>query len=170
ELRRRLMQAQEDERLRLARELHDQTGQTLTAALLELKGLEIQYNEAGRSRIRALRERMDQIGKSLDRIARELRPASINELGLNTALANYVSEWSQQFAIPADFLRGSDIDLDTLSDEQRTAIYRIVQEALTNIAKHAREATSVSVVVGRSGGIVQLTIEDNGIGFDTALL
>ena len=154
----------------LARELHDETGQTLTAALLELKGLEIQYNEAGRSRIRALRERMDQIGKSLDRIARELRPASINELGLNTALANYVSEWSQQFGIPADFLRGGDIDLDTLSDEQRTAIYRIVQEALTNIAKHAREATSVSVVVGRSGDIVQLTIEDNGRGFDTAVL
>jgi PAS domain S-box-containing protein len=170
DLRRRLMQAQEEERLRLARELHDETGQILTAALLELKGLEIQYNEAGRSRIRALRERMDQIGKSLDRIARELRPASINELGLNTALANYVSEWSQQFGIPADFLRGSDIDLDTLSDEQRTAIYRIVQEALTNIAKHAREATSVSVVVGRSGSTVQLTIEDNGIGFDTALL
>jgi len=170
ELRRRLMQAQEEERLRLARELHDETGQTLTAALLELKGLEIQYNEAGRSRIRTLRERMEEIGKSLHRIARELRPASINELGLNTALANYVSEWSQQFGIPADFLRGGDIDLDTLSDEQRTAIYRIVQEALTNVAKHAREATSVSVVVGRSGGIVQLTIEDNGIGFDTALL
>jgi PAS domain S-box-containing protein len=170
ELRRRLMQAQEDERLRLARELHDETGQTLTAALLELKGLEIQYNEAGRSRIRALRERMDQIGKSLDRIARELRPASINELGLNTALANYVSEWSQQFGIPADFLRGGDFDLDTLTDEQRTVIYRIVQEALTNIAKHAREATSVSVVVGRAGGNVQLTIEDNGSGFDTAVL
>jgi signal transduction histidine kinase len=113
---------------------------------------------------------MDEIGKSLDRIARELRPASINELGLNTALANYVSEWSQQFGIPADFLRGGDFDLDTLTDEQRTAIYRIVQEALTNIAKHAREATSVSVVVGRAAGNVQLTIEDNGSGFDTAVL
>ncbi len=170
ELRRRLMQAQEDERLRLARELHDETGQTLTAALLELKGLEIQYNEAGRSRIRALRERMEGIGKSLHRIARELRPATLNELGLNTALSNYVSEWSQQFGIPADFLRGGDIDLDTLTDEQRTAIYRIVQEALTNVAKHARGASSVSVVVGRSGGTVQLTIEDNGCGFDTAVL
>src|SRR6185369_16820776 len=169
ELRRRLMQAQEDERLRLARELHDQTGQTLTAAMLELKGLEIQYNEAGRSRIRALRERMEEIGKSLHRIARELRPASIDELGLNSALANYVSEWSQQFGIPADFHRG-DVDLDTLTDEKRTAIYRIVQEALTNIAKHARGANSVSVVVGRSGGTVQLTIEDNGCGFDVAAL
>jgi PAS domain S-box-containing protein len=168
ELRRRLMQAQEDERLRLARELHDQTGQTLTAAMLELKGLEIQYNEAGRHRIRTLRERMEEIGKSLHRIARELRPASIDELGLNAALATYVSEWSQQFGIPADFHRG--VDLDTLTDEKRTAIYRIVQEALTNIAKHAREATSVSVVVGRTGSTVQLTIEDNGRGFDTATL
>jgi two-component system sensor histidine kinase UhpB len=170
ELRRRLMQAQEDERLRLARELHDQTGQTLTAAMLELKGLEIQYNEAGRHRIRTLRERMEEIGKSLHRIARELRPASIDELGLNTALANYVSEWSQQFGIPADFHRGGDVDLDSLTDEKRTAIYRVVQEALTNIAKHAREATSVSVVVGRTGSTVQLTIEDNGRGFDIATL
>jgi two-component system sensor histidine kinase UhpB len=169
DLRRRLMQAQEDERLRLARELHDQTGQTLTAAMLELKGLEIQYNEAGRSRIRALRDRMEEIGKSLHRIARELRPASIDELGLNTALANYVSEWSQQFGIPVDFHHG-DIDLDTFTDEKRTAIYRIVQEALTNIAKHARETTSVSVVVGRSGPTVQFTIEDNGRGFDIAVL
>jgi PAS domain S-box-containing protein len=167
ELRRRLMQAQEEERLRLARELHDQTGQTLTAAMLELKGLEIQYTEAGRSRIRTLRERMEEIGKSLHRIARELRPASIDELGLNSALANYVAEWSQQFGIAADFHRG-DVDLDALTDEKRTAIYRIVQEALTNVAKHAREATSVSVLVGRSGFTLQLTIEDNGSGFDAA--
>ena len=167
ELRRRLMQAQEEERVRLARELHDQTGQTLTAAMLELKGLEIQYNEAGRTRIRTLRQRMEEIGKSLHRIARELRPASIDELGLNSALANYVAEWSQQFGIAADFHRG-DIDLDTLTDEKRTAIYRIVQEALTNVAKHARGATSVSVLVGRSGSTLQLTIEDNGGGYDVA--
>ncbi|MBX9843083.1 MAG: PAS domain S-box protein [Xanthobacteraceae bacterium] len=168
ELRRRLMQAQEEERVRLARELHDQTGQTLTAAMLELKGLEIQFTEAGRSHIRTLRERMEEIGKSLHRIARELRPASIDELGLNSALANYVAEWSQQFGIAADFHRG-DVDLDALTDEKRTAIYRIVQEALTNIAKHAREATSVSVLVGRSGSTLQLTIEDNGRGFDAAV-
>ena len=167
ELRRRLMQAQEEERVRLARELHDQTGQTLTAAMLELKGLEIQYNEAGRTRIRTLRQRMEEIGKSLHRIARELRPASIDELGLNSALANYVAEWSQQFGIAADFHRG-DVDLDTLTDEKRTAIYRIVQEALTNVAKHARGATSVSVLVGRSGSTLQLTIEDNGGGYDAA--
>jgi two-component system, NarL family, sensor histidine kinase UhpB len=167
ELRRRLMQAQEEERVRLARELHDQTGQTLTAAMLELKGLEIHYTEAGRSRIRTLRQRMEEIGKSLHRIARELRPASIDELGLNSALANYVAEWSQQFGIVADFHRG-DVDLDTLTDEKRTAIYRVVQEALTNVAKHAREATSVSVLVGRSGSTLQLTIEDNGRGYDAA--
>jgi two-component system sensor histidine kinase UhpB len=148
ELRRRLMQAQEEERVRLARELHDQTGQTLTAAMLELKGLEIQYTEAGRTRIRTLRQRME-------------------EIGLNSALANYVAEWSQQFGIAADFHRG-DIDLDTLTDEKRTAIYRIVQEALTNVAKHARGATSVSVLVGRSGSTLQLTIEDNGGGYDVA--
>src|SRR5262249_2510944 len=115
ELRRRLMQAQEEERVRLARELHDQTGQTLTAAMLELKGLAIQLPQAGRSRVRPLRERREEIGKSLHRIARELRPASIDELGLNSALANYVAEWSLQFGIAADFHRG-DVDLDALTD------------------------------------------------------
>jgi signal transduction histidine kinase len=65
-------------------------------------------------------------------------------------------------------LHRGDIDLDTLTDEKRTAIYRIVQEALTNVAKHARGATSVSVLVGRSGSTLQLTIEDNGGGYDVA--
>jgi PAS domain S-box-containing protein len=164
-LRRRLMQAQEEERVRLARELHDQTGQTLTAALLELKGLEVQHTEADKGRIRTLRTRMEEIGQSLHRVARELRPASIDELGLESTLANYVSEWSQQYGIAADFHRG-DVDLDALCDETRTTIYRIVQEALTNVAKHARGATEVSVLLGHAGAMLQLTIEDNGRGFD----
>ncbi len=104
DLRRRFMQAQEGERLRLAHELHDQTGQTLTAAMLELKTLELQLKDEGRNRARTVRQSMEQMGKTLHRVAWELRPASIDELGLTSALGNYVSEWSQQYAIEADFL------------------------------------------------------------------
>ena len=165
DLRRNFMRAQEGERLRLARELHDQTGQALTGAMLELKDLELRLKGEERNRARALRKSMEQMGKTLHRVAWELRPASIDELGLTSALANYVSEWGRQYAIEADFLC-RDLLLDSIADEKRTAIYRIVQEALTNVAKHAHGATTVSVVVDRSNSTLQLTVEDNGSGMD----
>jgi PAS domain S-box-containing protein len=165
DLRRRFMQAQEDERLRLALELHDQTGQSLTAALLELKDLELQRKDEGRDRARTLRKSMEQMGKTLHRGAWELRLYSIDELGLTSALGNYISDWSQQYAIETDF-HCRDAQLDLIADEKRTAIYRIVQEGLTNIAKHARQATSVSIVIDRTDSLLQLTIEDNGPGFE----
>jgi PAS domain S-box-containing protein len=165
DLRRRFMQAQEEERLRLAHELHDQTGQSLTAVMLELKGIEGVVNEHGRDRLRLLRKQLDQMGKSLHRVAWELRPASLDELGLASVLGNYVSQWSEQFGIDADFHCG-DARLDALSDEVRTTIYRVVQESLTNVAKHAVGATAVSVVVDRADGTLQVTIEDDGCGFN----
>jgi PAS domain S-box-containing protein len=165
DLRRRFMQAQEGERLRLAHELHDQIGQTLTAAMLELKDLESQLKDDGLDRARTLRRSMEQMGKTLHRVAWELRPASIDELGLTSALADYVSEWSRQYAIEADFLC-RDPSLDSIAEEKCTAIYRIVQEALTNVAKHAAGASAVSVVIDRADTTLQLTIEDNGQGID----
>lgn len=165
DLRRRFMQAQEEERLRLAHELHDETGQSLTAAMLELKGIESVVNEQGRERLRLLRRQLDQMGKSLHRVAWELRPASLDELGLASVLANYVSQWSEQFGIEADF-HCAEAKLDALSAEVRTTIYRVVQESLTNIAKHARGVGAVSVVVDRGDGVLQVTIEDDGCGFD----
>jgi PAS domain S-box-containing protein len=166
ELRRRFIQAQEDERLRLAHDLHDQTGQSLTAAMLELKDLESLLMDEGKDRARTLRHSMEQMGKTIHRIAWELRPASIDELGLTSTLANYVSDWSSQFGIEADF-HNRDEWLDHIPVESQTAIYRIVQEGLTNVAKHAAGATSVSVILNRSDGTLQLTIEDNGRGFRT---
>jgi signal transduction histidine kinase len=164
-LRRRYIQAQEEERLRLAHELHDQTGQSLTAALLELKGIEMQANEPVRNRIRLLRLQLEQMGRTLHHIAWELRPASIDEVGLAAALVNYLSEWSEQIGIEADF-HCDDARLDEIPDYSRTSIYRIVQESLTNIAKHAVDATQVSVVIERHDGVLQVMIEDNGGGFD----
>lgn len=168
ELRRRFIQAQEDERLRLAHDLHDQTGQSLTAAMLELKDLESLLKDGGKDRARTLRHNMEQMSKTIHRIAWELRPASIDELGLTSTLANYISDWGSQFGIAADF-HCRDDRLDAIPAETQTAIYRIVQEGLTNVAKHATGATAVSVVVNRSDGILRLTIEDNGRGFEAPL-
>ncbi len=106
DLRRRFINAQEQERLRLAHELHDQTGQSLTAVMLELKGVEDSIGEPGRTRLRLLRLQLEQVGQTLHHVAWELRPASIDELGLQVALANYVAEWSEQYGIEADFYCG----------------------------------------------------------------
>lgn len=165
ELRRRYMQAQETERLRLAHELHDQTGQTLTAVLLELKGIESLADEAGRDRLRSLRKQMEAMGETLHRVAWELRPLSIDEIGLASALSNYLSEWRLRCEVAAD-LYCTDGCLEGLSEEIRTTIYRIVQEALTNIAKHAKNVTQVSAVIDRSQSTLRLTIDDDGCGFD----
>lgn len=163
-LRRRLMQAQEQERLRLARELHDQTGQDLTAATLALRVLEPSVGAAGQHGLQRLRGLLDQIGKTLQHVARELRPTSIDDLELGAALANYISEWSEQSGIEADFHCGG-FGLDDLGQEVRTTLYRLIQESLSNIAKHAG-ADSVSVVIDRAETLLRLTIEDNGCGFD----
>lgn len=103
----------------------------------------------------------------LHRIAWELRPASIDELGLTKALENYVEEWSAKNALTVDF-HCIDDKLDGRSDEIRTSIYRIIQEGLTNIAKHATNATRVSIVISTLNGTLHLTIEDNGCGFNSA--
>jgi len=166
DLRRRFLQAQEQERLRLARELHDQTGQSLTGVMLALKRCEDSAGEPERTRLRLLRLQLDQVGQTLHHVVWELRPPSIDELGLQAALSDYVAEWSAHYGIEAD-LHCSGVEIDGISQEISTTIYRIVQEALTNVAKHARQATIVSVLVERIGQNLRLTVEDNGCGFIT---
>jgi signal transduction histidine kinase len=169
DLRRRIMSAQEEERLRLAHDLHDQTGQTVSAAILELKSLERVVDENARDRVRFLSKQLNELGQMLHRIAWELRPASIDELGLTHALESYLGEWSKKHAIRADF-HCSDPYLDKRSNEVRTTIYRIIQEGLTNISRHATNATQVSIIIGVSESTLHLTIEDNGQGFDHTAL
>jgi two-component system sensor histidine kinase UhpB len=165
QMRRRLMQAQDDERRRLARDLHDQTGQALTAATLDLKALEPQVVESARFRLRTIQVQFEKIGETLHRVVWELRPAAIDDLGLAAVLASYVEEWNAQYGIRADF-HCRDTLLDMLPVDVRTTLYRLVQEGLTNIAKHARAASSVSVIIDRLGATSRLTIEDDGPGFD----
>jgi len=167
-LRRRIMSSQEQERIRLAHDIHDQTAQSITAAILELKAIEPFVMEKGHARVRFLRKQLDGIGQFLHRIAWELRPPSIDELGLASALQNYIEEWSKKNAITVDF-QNVDTKLNERSDEIRTTIYRIIQEALTNVAKHAANATHVGIVIGTSDDTLYLTVEDNGQGFDTAV-
>jgi len=162
----RLWQAEEDERSRLARELHDRTGQSLAVAILHLKQLEPFVAEGGHSSLRDHRAQLDDMGKTLHHIAWELRPSSIDELGLQRALAEYVSGWSEKFGVEAE-LQCGDTEIDTRPDAVRTTIFRVTQEALTNIAKHASGATAASVSINRLGAALRLTIEDNGCGFDT---
>jgi two-component system, NarL family, sensor histidine kinase UhpB len=164
-LQRRFIAAQEQERLRLAHELHDQTGQNLAAVTLEIKSIEGAVDERIRPRFRLLRRLLEQMGQTLHQVAWELRPASIDELGLSIALANYLAEWGEQCGMSTDF-HCDQTQVSGLSDEVCTVIYRVTQEALTNVVKHARGATSVSVVLETANAQVRLTIEDNGCGFD----
>ena len=166
-LRRRIMVSQEQERVRLAHDIHDQTAQSLTGAMLELKAIEPFVDEKGRGRLSLLRQQLDAIGQTLHRIAWELRPPSIDELGLSNAIVNYLGQWGKKHRIKVDF-QNLDAKLNERSDEIRTTIYRVIQEALTNVAKHAANATQVGIVIGTSGDTLHLTIEDNGRGFDPA--
>jgi two-component system, NarL family, sensor histidine kinase UhpB len=166
-LRRNLMRSAEDERLRLSHELHDQTGQMLIAATLAVKDIEKFVGPDGKNTVAELNGLLDQMGRTLHRVAWELRPASIDELGLAAMLDNYVSDWSDQTGIAAEFYSKGE-EIDELPDDIRTTLYRVIQEALTNVAKHARGANRVGVAISRTGATLQLTIDDNGIGFDPA--
>jgi signal transduction histidine kinase len=164
-LRRHLSMAEENERLRLSHELHDQAGQSLIAAILELNEIDASTSGAARERLHLVRKRMEEMGKTLHRIAWELRPPSIDELGLRKALASYIAEWSDQCGTEVDF-HCDDANLDDVPDEIATAVYRVVQEGLTNIVKHARRPSDVSVVIRRTDATLQVIVEDNGCGFD----
>jgi signal transduction histidine kinase len=164
-LRRHLTMAEEKERLRLSHELHDQAGQSLIAAILELNEIDPLIAEGARDRLHLVRRKMEDLGKTLHHIAWELRPASIDELGLRKALASYIADWGEQCDTEVDF-HCDDPALDHVPSDIGTAIYRVVQEGLTNILKHAQRPSTVSVVIRRSDAVLQVIVEDNGCGFD----
>ena len=168
-LRRHLSIAEERERLRLSYELHDQAGQGLIAAILELNEIDSLVHGPARERLHLVRKKMEELGKTLHRIAWELRPPAIDELGLRKALASYIADWGERCGTEVDF-HCDDPNLDEVPSEIGTTVYRIVQEGLTNVVKHAREPSDVSVVIRRVGATLQVTIEDNGCGFDVSAM
>ena len=159
---RRVLEAQELERRRLARELHDQTGQELTSVLLGLKAVEEAKNDADRAEALAgVHEQVLGTLHDVRRIAVELRPKALDDFGLVAALERLRDTFSEQTGMRVDL--ESQIR-DRLPTDVETALYRIVQEALTNIVKHA-QATAVSIVLARKAGTVTAVIEDDGRGF-----
>ncbi len=166
ELLRRLVRVQEDERRRVSRELHDGLGQELTALMLGLKELEraIPEGSPGRGRLREVEASVGRIGREAHDLAVELRPSALDDIGLGPALATYVAKWSERTGVAADF-QSPGQDAYRLPPEVETALYRVVQEALNNIAKHAA-AHYVSVIVERRPGEVTTLVEDDGKGFD----
>jgi two-component system, NarL family, sensor histidine kinase DevS len=160
---RRVVAGQELERRRLARELHDETGQALTSILLGLKRVEEAKTPAdARAAAAGLREQVVETLQDVRRLAVELRPSALDDFGLVPALERLAEAFGEQSGIAVDI--EANRDSARLPGEVETALYRIVQEALTNVAKHA-EATRVSVVVTRRGNVVTAVIEDDGQGF-----
>jgi len=168
ELLTRLVAAQEDERRHLARELHDQLGQQLTALRLTLETLTAESVERQdlRAQIETLQELAKQLDDDLAFRVRGLRSTVLETDGLASALREYVGRWAKHFGVPVD-LYVSASALDCLPAEIETTMYRVVQEALNNVVKHAR-ADHVDIAFERSGDRVSLIIEDNGVGFDAS--
>jgi signal transduction histidine kinase len=162
---RRVVEAQEVERARLARELHDETGQALTSILLGLKALEerVQTDDGGAA-IAELRELVVATLQDVRRLAVELRPAVLDDFGLVPALERLRDTMSEQGGIAVEVKSDLD-DQQRLPAETETALYRIVQEALTNVLKHA-EATRVTVRLKRGDRFVEVVVQDDGAGFD----
>jgi signal transduction histidine kinase len=162
----RLMQAQEEERLHLSRELHDESGQLLAALSVQFGLLEREAPESFRARVAELKENANDIQRNLHRLAVNLRPASLDHLGLITALQQFIREFSRQNNIPVDFETLGFAE-KRMPAEIETALFRTVQEALTNVVLHA-QATRIDVLLSQTNGHINTIVEDNGIGFTPA--
>jgi two-component system, NarL family, sensor histidine kinase DevS len=160
----RVVQAQELERGMLARELHDETGQALTSILLGLKPLEEALSDhPARAALAELREHVVAAMQDVRRLAVQLRPAVLDDFGLVAALERLTETFAEQTGIRVDL--HSALGEKRLPGEVETALYRVVQESLTNIVKHA-SARRVSISVARRDSSVAAVIEDDGDGFD----
>ncbi len=162
-----VIRAQEDERRRIARELHDDTAQVLFAQLLRLTTLKGSPDPAVHSMAATLEEMTVEALEGVRRLALELRPPALDDLGLSAALGELAQRFAEQLEIPVDYqsrgLRGR------LPSEVELVLYRVAQEALTNIAKHA-DARRIWLDVDRTGEDVTISIRDDGSGFDHAVM
>lgn len=165
-LSRRLVEVQESERRHIARELHDEAGQALVSMRYGLRLLEREINEPGRvaDRVAELVERTDAVIDSLHRLAADLRPASLDHLGLEAALRQYLRSAATKFELEVRF-KARGFTSDRLPTVVETALFRVVQEAMTNVVRHAH-ATRVDVLTERRGDRVMVMVEDDGAGFE----
>ncbi|MCB9172056.1 MAG: HAMP domain-containing protein [Ardenticatenales bacterium] len=160
----RLISAQEEERKRIARELHDDVGQSLTSILVGLKLIEAQTaHKALNGQISALRHISSHALDTVRLLSRQLRPSALDDLGLDAALQRFSSELKQRFPTV-------DVDIHCYLPQRlpaalETSLYRLLQEAMTNAARHSG-GRSIGVVVMQRTGSVQAIVEDDGRGFD----
>jgi signal transduction histidine kinase len=164
-----VMSAREEEQRRIARDLHDGISQSLTSLLLGLRvAAEVPTFEEARARLRELRDITAALLDEVRSLARGLRPTVLDDLGLAAVLERYAADYTEAHGIAVD-VYAPDLALARLPAEVETALYRIAQEALTNVLKHAA-AKEVSLVVRREPSGVHLTVEDDGRGFDNDAL
>jgi signal transduction histidine kinase len=165
-LSRRMVQVQEEERTFISRELHDSVGQALTAIGLELASLGPLQGSGNKfeSRVREIKQLSEETLASLRDLAMGLRPSMLDDMGLGPALEWQGRQFSRRLGIPVVVtVLGT---LDDIPDKQRTCIFRVVQEALTNCSKHAH-ARRIGVQVAIKPDAIHVIIEDDGVGFDT---
>lgn len=163
----RTISAQENERRRIARDLHDEVGQSLTSLLVGLRNVsDADSLEAARSRVEPLRDVASTVLDDIKRLARGLRPSVLDDLGLAPALERLVQDFGRTHGLDVS-LEINGLTGSRLPEQHEVTVYRIVQESLTNIAKHA-QATTVNVAIERLGDELKIAIQDDGRGFVVA--
>jgi len=164
-LSRRVLSAQEEERKQISRELHDEIGQILTGVTVRLATLkkEAAVNTKGlEKKIASTQRLLEKTMEIVHRFARELRPPLLDELGLIPALHAFMRQFTKRTHIPIEFTAFAAVE--RLNSDKRIVLYRVGQESLTNVAKHAH-ATRVNVSIRRLGGLVRMEIHDDGKSF-----
>ena len=162
---RMVLRAQEEERRRLARDLHDEVNQSLTAILLRLEALSQAAPPELEDEVGELKRLVNQAMDELLKLARQLRPSALDDHGLTSAIVSQVRRFSTQTGIKAELKTSG--DPIRLESDQEIAVYRFAQEALSNVAQHA-EARSVEVGLVANDDGVELSVRDHGRGFDPA--
>ena len=158
-----VLRAQEAERARLARDLHDEANQSLTGVLLRLRAIEHDAPEELQGELRETAEAASMAMDELLRLARELRPSALDDHGINAALRTQVDSFARQTRVEATL--NVEPDVGELGSDEQIVVYRVVQEALNNVAEHA-EANEVTVELRRADGRKMLRVIDDGCGFN----
>lgn len=169
DLLRRLVTVQEDERRRVSRELHDSVGQLLTALALTIKAARdaAPLPPVTDNRLGEVQKVADELSRVVHNLATRLRPTSLDDVGLHDAIAQFLNAWSTRTGITVEY-EAVGIETVRLGPDIETTIFRLVQEAMTNVARHAK-ANRVDVVISRQDSHVTVAVEDDGVGFDVDL-
>jgi two-component system, NarL family, sensor histidine kinase UhpB len=168
------LRAQEAERIRIARELHDEVGQTLTAVVLQLERAVRERPEVGRAAVEEARELARTAAEEVREIARRLRPEALDDLGIASALVSLATASARHAGVHVT--HAIDADLPPLGEDAELVVYRVAQEALTNVARHAAtdaaelRLSAVRPAAGAPVDAVELTVADRGAGFDAVAL